>query len=176
MAGEMTVEEATAILGKSPWEAQGKLPEMTWPTPTAKDATGRAYTRDGGKKGKERPSLVGKARMFPTPTGADGYRGADTFGAGNLTLQGAARQMVPTPDASPHKHRLQGDSQQSRSLMAQAGGQLNPEWVEWLMGWPIGWTAFEPLGTAWSRWQRLAPSPLSASASIEGAQRAEVVA
>jgi hypothetical protein len=27
------------------------------------------------------------------------------------------------------------------------GGSLNPMWVEWLMGWPIGWTALEPLGT-----------------------------
>jgi hypothetical protein len=29
--------------------------------------------------------------------------------------------------------------------MASDGGQLNPEWVEWLMGWPIGHTALEPL-------------------------------
>lgn len=26
-------------------------------------------------------------------------------------------------------------------------GYLNPPWVEWLMGWPIGWTALEPLAT-----------------------------
>jgi hypothetical protein len=25
------------------------------------------------------------------------------------------------------------------------GGQLNPDWVEWLMGWPVGWTLLEPL-------------------------------
>jgi DNA (cytosine-5)-methyltransferase 1 len=25
------------------------------------------------------------------------------------------------------------------------GGQLNPDWVEWLMGWPIGWTELKPL-------------------------------
>jgi len=25
--------------------------------------------------------------------------------------------------------------------------QLNPAWVEWLMGWPIGWTDLKPLGT-----------------------------
>jgi hypothetical protein len=25
---------------------------------------------------------------------------------------------------------------------------LNPRFVEWLMGWPTGWTAFEPLETA----------------------------
>ena len=23
-------------------------------------------------------------------------------------------------------------------------GQLNPPWVEWLMGWPIGWTDLKP--------------------------------
>jgi hypothetical protein len=22
---------------------------------------------------------------------------------------------------------------------------MNPDWVEWLMGWPIGWTALQPL-------------------------------
>jgi hypothetical protein len=26
------------------------------------------------------------------------------------------------------------------TLAARAGGALNPDWVEWLMGWPIGWT------------------------------------
>lgn len=25
------------------------------------------------------------------------------------------------------------------------GGSLNPDWVEWLMGWPIKWTDLEPL-------------------------------
>ena len=27
------------------------------------------------------------------------------------------------------------------------GGKLNPDWVEWLMGWPIGWTELKPLET-----------------------------
>ena len=26
-------------------------------------------------------------------------------------------------------------------------GQLNPTWVEWLMGWPTGWTDLKPLAT-----------------------------
>lgn len=34
-------------------------------------------------------------------------------------------------------------------------GRLNPEWVEWLMGWPIGLTALKPLETArFQEWQR----------------------
>jgi hypothetical protein len=27
------------------------------------------------------------------------------------------------------------------------GGRANPEFVEWLMAWPMGWTALKPLGT-----------------------------
>ena len=26
-------------------------------------------------------------------------------------------------------------------------GRLNPRWVEWLMGWPIGWASSERLET-----------------------------
>jgi hypothetical protein len=37
-----------------------------------------------------------------------------------------------------------------------SAGQLNPAWVEWLMGWPIGFTALEPLATdRFQRWLRL---------------------
>jgi hypothetical protein len=32
-------------------------------------------------------------------------------------------------------------------LSEQIGGLLNPRWVEWLMGWPIGWTCYVPLET-----------------------------
>jgi hypothetical protein len=36
----------------------------------------------------------------------------------------------------------------------RSGGRLNPTWVEWLMGWPRGWTDLRPLGTARFReWQ-----------------------
>jgi len=28
---------------------------------------------------------------------------------------------------------------------AEGGGQLNPTWTEWLMGWPLGWTDLKPL-------------------------------
>ena len=27
------------------------------------------------------------------------------------------------------------------------GGKLNPMWVEWLMGWPLGWTDLKRLET-----------------------------
>ncbi len=58
----------------------------------------------------------------------------------------------PTPDtgcsASGHERREVGSNpnqQSSRSLEARVRGALNPEFVEWLMNWPIGWTSLEPL-------------------------------
>ena len=29
-------------------------------------------------------------------------------------------------------------------LLKGKGGKLNPDWVEWLMGWKIGWTKLQP--------------------------------
>lgn len=31
------------------------------------------------------------------------------------------------------------------TLASQVGGKLNPNWVEWLMGWPVGWTSLNPI-------------------------------
>ncbi len=43
-------------------------------------------------------------------------------------------------------------NQPSLTHIARGGVQtqpttLNPDWVEWLMGWPIGWTDLKPLAT-----------------------------
>lgn len=37
--------------------------------------------------------------------------------------------------------------QEMKETASQTGGKLNPEFVEWLMGWPIGWTGLQPLET-----------------------------
>ncbi len=31
------------------------------------------------------------------------------------------------------------------AMASVTGGKLNPTWVEWLMGWPLGWTDLKPL-------------------------------
>lgn len=38
-------------------------------------------------------------------------------------------------------------------------GQLNPQWVEWFMGWPIGWTELKPLAMDKFREWQLQHSP-----------------
>ena len=55
----------------------------------------------------------------------------------------------PTPTVSDSKNHG-GPSQRRRKsppLNALAGGPLNPTWVEWLMNWPMEWTALEPSAT-----------------------------
>jgi hypothetical protein len=64
-----------------------------------------------------------------------------------LTL---AVKMWPTPRAFMHK-----DSKIDRgksNLGEVVVGQLNPTWVEWLMGWPLGWTSLEPIKLDWRDW------------------------
>lgn len=90
-AGEMTEAEAEAILGKSVWEAQGKLPAM-WPTPTY----GKLAGGTGGMQQIEAKYLAGEI-----------------------------------------------SAEERRAMRAGNGGKLNPMWVEWLMGFPTGWTDLE---------------------------------
>ena len=50
--------------------------------------------------------------------------------------------LWPTPTVQDASNNG-GPSQHQRNslpLNAAVGGQLNPPWVEWLMGYPIGWT------------------------------------
>ena len=91
-AGEMTEEEATAMLnGKSPFEAQGKIPMESWPTPRVSMAHGPPQ--------KEIEAGNPKCRIETAV---------------------AIVENAPT-------------------------GKLNPLFVEWLMGFPIGWTDSKPL-------------------------------
>lgn len=63
----------------------------------------------------------------------------------------------PTPQASDWKtahEYLPGERDHSPQLRHVLTGQLNPTWVEWLMGFPRGWTDCGPSGTASSRKSR----------------------
>jgi DNA (cytosine-5)-methyltransferase 1 len=59
------------------------------------------------------------------------------------------KKKYPTP-TSHNAKETNAPSESERNtptLAAQAGGKLNPMWVEWLMGWPLGWTDLKPLET-----------------------------
>jgi len=82
----------------------------------------------------------------PTPVCHDHKVGINGRGLGAL----AKREWWPTPTAHNAKegNYLSESERNTPTLAAQVGGPLNPDWVEWLMGWPVGWTDLKPLETA----------------------------
>lgn len=65
------------------------------------------------------------------------------------------RGLLPTPVADDTGHRKNRYAQGGRPLSYVIGGKLNPEFVEWMMGWPIGWTELKPLAMdRFQEWQR----------------------
>jgi hypothetical protein len=126
-AGEMTEAEAEAILGKSVWEAQGKIPAM-WPTPVSSSAMAEDISTvrerlDNGKPYKSR--LIEAVAMWPTPRAA----------------QGEARNHTVYARSTDKPQNLENRLAQADPTLI--GGKLNPACVEWLMGFPIGWTDLE---------------------------------
>ncbi len=72
-------------------------------------------------------------KMFPTPRSSDGEKGI-------RTPEGAAKER---------ERRKNGVD-----LPTSVGGSLNPNWVEWLMGYPVGWTDLSNLEMQSSRKSR----------------------
>ncbi|GAI76939.1 unnamed protein product [marine sediment metagenome] len=90
-----------------------------WPTPTQQDARIGPKNIGGSKHRKERGSEALADRvLFPTPKGRD--------------WKGQTQRGIHAPqDALTNMDKGDGKP---------IGGQLNPNWVEWLMGFPIGWS------------------------------------
>jgi hypothetical protein len=138
------------------------------PTPTSSDASCGAVLNENTKmiqlkSGKLRKisnngvsGSIGLARtvkLWPTPTTRDYKDGqADRFREGKLQLDTVGRAVMhheknyPTPTATDS---IKGGNVSPRpgamGLSETTGGQLNPDWVEWLMGWPIGWSSLQPI-------------------------------
>jgi len=90
---------------------------------TLSPRAGNPGSRPNGKGGKILAEEVKKS-MFPTPTKSD--------------HKGSGPQMI-RKDGKLRGDRL--DYATERNIDGSAvGGSLNPTWVEWLMGWPLGWT------------------------------------
>ena len=88
---------------------------------------------------------VSAREMFPTPNARDWK---DTTAASSLAAVegghqitlGRAVHLWPTPTAN----RYSGLQSHGNNAIL---GSLNPNWVEWLMGYPIGWSGLRPSAT-----------------------------
>jgi hypothetical protein len=105
------------------WEPlTGATAFSSWPTPTASDWKGR------GPNSQQQglPEAVKRSvRYWPTPRAALGDARNHTVYARSTDKPQNLENKVGTADPSA------------------VGGKLNPTWVEWLMGFPPGWTDLE---------------------------------
>lgn len=88
-----------------------------WPTPMARD-----YKDTLNSKPNQQTHLLDAVRMWPTPRASE-WKGTGPLGS------------------KSHNHRLEkGYLDATVQERGQVSGSLNPAWVEWLMGYPEGWT------------------------------------
>jgi len=123
---------------------------------------------DGGSN--SRKALKKRQEMWPTPA-TKGYGHAAEGMVGNLMqkiedgmiTKREAEQMLNLPHLENHRtwkkkwgtpkvqdsrHALRDRGKGNLGEQVSGlhnGGKLNPTWVEWLMGWPLGWTDSKPL-------------------------------
>lgn len=103
-----------------------------WPTPKANDAE----KRGNFDVTNPRNGLPAAAKSWPTPVAS-------------MSKGSSPASLTRKSGADRSNDRL------DHAVMASDGGQLNPTWVEWLMGWPLEWTALKPLEMAKFReWQQ----------------------
>lgn len=147
-----------------------------WRTPNSRDYKG--VIRDPQKVAERlaagrQLNLNQQVAMFPTPQVADkqfAYKQtpesiAKRAERHQLNLAHVV-QLLPTPTCQDAKNNGSQSQQKrnSKPLNAVAGGALNPDWVEWLMGWPIGWTALKPLETdKFQLWRQQHSAPFIAN-------------
>ena len=143
-----------------------------WPTPTAGDSKASGSRNTPQSKAHSGTSLTDWVRgdggagrtTWPTPRASDAERG----GRGELLhivkgASGPRGRLWPTPRVSmvhgPSEREVREGDPKRRLETAvlvppwrpidvpTTGGQLNPTWVEWLMGFPLGWTACDASAT-----------------------------
>ena len=156
----LTLPRWGSLHGGELWERTTQEPRTSgtgsgcWATPTANQQQAASIPAALNEAKRLHPrgqwSLVTQVvadhvygnKMWPTPkASAAGPDFAAVKRGKSISLQTVVA-MFPTPTVQDASNNA-GTSQFQRNslpLNAVAGGALNPTWVEWLMGWPLGWT------------------------------------
>ena len=101
---------------------------------------------------REPPELLTKEKdsgLWPTPT------------CGGFTSTGAIKKTIKACSTALEAAEITGRPgvveriTQTKIDKEEIRGQMNPDWTEWLMGWPIGWTELKPLAMdKFQSWQQ----------------------
>lgn len=132
--------------------------------PTAKVSTGD-YSYSSGDHTRPVLNLEGAAKLWSTPSASEGFgrRKSDRDKSRNDGIETQAKRMSAwsTPTTRDHKDgaspspaaptnsllgrqapRMMQPGPPSSRTSPTSRLQLNPRFVEWLMGWSLGWTDF----------------------------------
>jgi hypothetical protein len=126
------------------------------PTPQARDGAGahsaeyiRAKMAAGHGMWNLPDAVSGSHPLWPTPSASLGEHGGLCTPAkgreGGTLIEAVSARLWPTPTARDWRSGASNlHEKNSRPLNEgvhrETPGPLNPTWVEWLMGFPLGWT------------------------------------
>lgn len=136
-----------------------------WPTPDVVSAVHHGMVATSGGQ-IHLPQAV-NAAMWPTASARD-WKDSPGMATTSTNPDGSTRQRTdqlaravyssPTvrdantlAKVSRGRGSLAAGNEWVQPLPVQVGGSLNPTWVEWLMGYPLGWTALKASATPSSR-------------------------
>jgi DNA (cytosine-5)-methyltransferase 1 len=144
----------TAVCRRSSKFAKGRMPNpaeyvQRFPTPQKMWPTPR--NNSGPSTDAKHLSLDGAVKYWPTPRAGNPGSRPNKKG-GKILSEEVRKSVFPTPTVQDFKHRGTNSNQQGladvvREISADnpvdSNGQLNADWVEALMGYPLGWTDIE---------------------------------
>lgn len=146
-----------------------------WPTPRASVQEHRTLKRPPSHNEGHGKILSAEAtefmeRLYPTPAARDwrapNSRSHLTSGKKGQEHLGQLNNFAAHKFRTSHLTKANGEGgEQSSRRSPDLLPRLNPEFMEWLMGLPIGWSDSMQPETEWYPWLRLSRSLLSGIAS-----------
>jgi hypothetical protein len=166
-------------------ETEFGLSEQTWPTPAARDGN-TTNTLETLLDGRFVDQLANRVKMvenniWTTPCSRDWKGHTITPNHPNGFNKSLANDVLkfPTPQASDFRdrgnmsnpsiqRRAEKGKQLNLSMVAHpTSGQLNPDWVEWLMNWPITWSSLNAVNRKeFQLWQEASAAALQESGQL----------
>tara|TARA_B100000674_G_scaffold340756_1_gene284838 strand:- start:187 stop:669 length:483 start_codon:yes stop_codon:yes gene_type:complete len=134
------------------------LKEENWPTPTANDSTGSKYQYSQGDHNKKAMKLCGAVEKHDVPQAKDKSSSGENwptptarcikggFQGGRIRDGKISMDTIDVAVQAYTPNGLLDPGRNNEALKNREQLHLNPNWVEQLMGLPVGWTQ---LSTEW---------------------------
>jgi len=108
--------------------------EKNWSTPTVMDTANIQKPRKKNPSGGQKPPLCQEVKNWPTATARDWK------GCGNAITRKDGKHRIDNLEAVIKYGHPDRDNPNTNGKSQESQGKLNPDWVEHLMGLPVGWT------------------------------------